>query len=31
MLEKYPAVLVLEKGQVAGVVTKYDILKLLSE
>ncbi|ETA66872.1 MAG: hypothetical protein PWQ51_1034 [Methanolobus sp.] len=31
MLEKHPAVLVLEKGQVAGVVTKYDILKLLSE
>ena len=30
MLEKHPAVLVLEKGQVAGVVTKYDILKLLS-
>ncbi len=31
MLEKYPAVLVLEKGHVAGVVTKYDILKLLSD
>ncbi len=31
MLEKHPAVLVLEKGQVAGVVTKYDVLKLLSE
>ncbi|WP_292466146.1 CBS domain-containing protein [Methanolobus sp.] len=31
MLEKNPAVLVLEKGHVAGVVTKYDILKLLSE
>ncbi|MEZ5333916.1 MAG: CBS domain-containing protein [Methanolobus sp.] len=31
MLEKHPAVLVLEQGHVAGVVTKYDILKLLSE
>ncbi|TQD23430.1 CBS domain-containing protein [Methanolobus vulcani] len=31
MLEKHPAVLVLEKGHVAGVVTKHDILKLLSE
>nr|WP_321498589.1 CBS domain-containing protein [uncultured Methanolobus sp.] len=31
ILEKHPAVLVLEKGQVSGVVTKYDILKLLSE
>lgn len=31
MLEKHPAVLVLEKGHVIGVVTKYDILKLLSE
>lgn len=31
MLEKYPAVVVLEKGHVAGVVTKYDILKLLSD
>lgn len=30
MLEKHPAVLVLEKGHVAGVVTKYDILKLLN-
>jgi len=31
MLERNPAVLVLEKGQVVGVVTKYDVLKLLSE
>lgn len=31
MLEKHPAVLVLENGQVIGVVTKYDILKLLSD
>ncbi|WP_094228316.1 CBS domain-containing protein [Methanolobus psychrotolerans] len=31
MLEKHPAVLVLEKGHVTGVVTKYDILKLLSD
>ncbi len=31
ILEKHPAVLILEKGQVAGVVTKYDILKLLSD
>jgi predicted transcriptional regulator len=31
MLEKHPAVLVLENGQVTGVVTKYDVLKLLSD
>ena len=31
MLEKNPAVLILEKGHVAGVVTKYDILKLLGK
>ncbi len=31
MLENHPAVLVMEKGKVTGVVTKYDILKLLSE
>ncbi|TGC07494.1 CBS domain-containing protein [Methanolobus halotolerans] len=31
MLERNPAVLVLEIGQVVGVVTKYDIVKLLSE
>ncbi len=29
MLEKNPAVLVLEKGKVVGVVTKHDIMKML--
>lgn len=31
MLERNPAVLVLEMGRVVGVVTKHDVMKLLSE
>lgn len=31
LLEKNPAVLVLEKGKVAGVVTKHDVMQLLKE
>ncbi|WP_406657078.1 CBS domain-containing protein [Methanolobus sp. ZRKC2] len=31
MLERNPAVLVLEMGKVVGVVTKHDVLKLLSD
>ena len=31
MLERNPAVLVLEMGKVVGVVTKHDVMKLLSE
>jgi len=29
LLETMPAVIVLEKGQIAGVVTKHDLMKLL--
>jgi predicted transcriptional regulator len=31
MLERYPAVLVVERGQTTGFVTKHDVIKLLQE